>query len=224
MSAAISLSNAFKDIAHAFESTHPQDHVVLNLAASDVLLTQIQRGAPADVYASADETAMDKATAARLIDLATRRNFATNGLVLIVAAGSARPASLQALAKPDVHRIAIGNPDSVPAGRYAQDALKQAHLWDSLQPKLVFAHNVRQALDYVARGETEAGFVYSTDAALLPHKVRVALTIPVQPPVRYPVAVVANSYHKRLALEFEHFLTTTAAHKILHRYGFGTSD
>ncbi len=224
VSAAISLSNAFKDVAKAFQTAHPRDHIVLNLAASDVLLTQIEHGAPADIYASADETAMDKAAAAHLIDPDTRRNFATNGLVLIVATGSRKPPSLHALTDNTVRRIAIGNPDSVPAGRYARDALKAAGLWQAVQPKLVFAHNVRQALDYVARGETETGFVYATDAALLHGKVQVALTIPVDPPVRYPIAVVATSRHKPLAREFEHFLGTPTATTILHRYGFGSPD
>lgn len=221
VSAAISLSNAFKDVAQSFERNHPGDHVVLNLAASDVLLTQIRQGAPADIYASADMTAMDKAVAAHLIDPATRRDFASNGLVLIVARGAAAPATLAALGDASVKRIAIGNPDSVPAGRYARRALITARLWDRLQPKLVYAHNVRQALDYVARGETEAGFVYSTDAALLPRKVRVALNVPLHPAVRYPVAIVAESRHKTLAHAFEDFLSTPVALDILHQYGFG---
>jgi molybdate transport system substrate-binding protein len=220
VSAAASLSNAFGDIAKTYETQHPGTHVVLNFAASDVLLKQIEQGAPADVFASADEATMDRAATAAKIDAATRKDFAANSLVLIVPAGSATPTALNDLKQDSYRHIAIGNPDSVPAGRYAKQALVEAKLWDTLQAKFVEAQNVRQALDYVARGEADAGFVYATDAATQAQKVQVALHVPSATPVRYPVAVIATSAQKPAARDFVEFLLSAQSQAVLARYGF----
>jgi len=122
VSAAASLTNAFRIMATAFEKTHPNTQVVLNLGASDVLLQQILNGAPADVFASADETAMDKAVDGKAVIPNTRRDFATNSLVMIVPADSRLPVRSvrEALMLPQVKHVALGNPASVPAGRYAK--------------------------------------------------------------------------------------------------------
>jgi molybdate transport system substrate-binding protein len=220
VSAAASLSNAFGDIAKAYESAHPGTHVVLNFAASDVLLKQIEQGAPADVFASADEATMDRAATANRIEGATRKDFAANTLVLIAPSGAAVPHRLSDLTQAAYKHVAIGNPDSVPAGRYAKQALVDAKLWDMLQGKLVDAQNVRQALDYVARGEADAGFVYATDAATQSEKVRVALTVPTATPVRYPAAALASSPHKAAAGSFVDFLLSTQSQTVLAHYGF----
>ncbi|HZT54863.1 MAG TPA: molybdate ABC transporter substrate-binding protein [Burkholderiaceae bacterium] len=220
VSAAASLTNAFTDIAKAYETQHPGTHVNLNFGASDVLLKQIEQGAPADVFASADETTMDRAASAGRIDAASRRDFAANTLVLVTPAGSTAPAKLGDLAQDAYKHIAIGNPDSVPAGRYAKQALAEAKLWDVLQPKFVQAQNVRQALDYVARGEAEAGFVYATDAASQAAKVKVALTVPTATPVHYPAAAVGPCKQKPAACEFVQFLATPASRATLAKYGF----
>jgi molybdate transport system substrate-binding protein len=220
VSAAASLSNAFGDIAKAYETQHPGTHVVLNFAASDVLLKQIEQGAPADVFASADEATMDRAAAAAKIDTATRKDFAANSLVLIVPAGGAVPSALSDLTQERYKHIAIGNPDSVPAGRYAKQALVEAKLWDALQAKLVEAQNVRQALDYVARGEADAGFVYATDAASQAQKTHVAQSVPTTTPVRYPVAVIGASAQKPAARDFVEFLLSAQSQAVLARYGF----
>jgi len=220
VSAASSLANAFADLGKAFEAAHPGDKVVLNLAASDVLLRQLEQGAPADVFASADEVTMDRAAAAKSIDTTTRRDFAGNTLVLIVAAGIKVPEALEELNGAGYAHVAIGNPESVPAGRYAKQALVDAKLWDGLQTRLVPTQNVRQALDYVARGEAQAGFVYATDAAVQKDKVRVALNVPTATPVRYPIAVTAASAHAQLASRFVEFVVSTDAQAALGRYGF----
>jgi molybdate transport system substrate-binding protein len=220
VSAAASLANAFADLGKTFEAAHPGDKVVLNLAASDVLLKQIEQGAPADVFASADEMTMDRADTAKAIDPATRKDFAGNMLVVIVATGTKAPAALRELNDAAYARVAIGNPDSVPAGRYAKQALVEANLWEVLQPRLVPTQNVRQALDYVARGEAQAGFVYATDAAVLKDKVSVALTVPTPTPVRYPIAVTAASAHAGLARQFVEFITSPDAQAVLGRHGF----
>lgn len=221
VSAAASLTNAFNDIARDYEARHPGTHVNLNFAASDVLLKQIEQGAPADVFASADEATMDRAASAGRIDASSRKDFAANTLVLIVpGSNSAVPTKLDELSQAAYKRVAIGNPDSVPAGRYAKQALAAAKLWEPLQAKLVQAQNVRQALDYVARGEAEAGFVYATDAAAQAAKVKVALTVPTATPVRYPAAAVGSCKQKPAACEFVQFLLDAQSRATLSRYGF----
>jgi molybdate transport system substrate-binding protein len=220
VSAAISLSNAFKDIAAMFEKEHPGTRVVLNFGASDVLLKQIEQGAPADVFASADEATMDRAASANLVDVASRKNFASNTLVLIVGAGVNSPKTLRDLGNPVYAHIAIGNPDSVPAGRYAKQALTNAGLWSSLLPQLVQTQNVRQALDYVVRGEAQAGLVYATDAATQVEKVHIALVVPTATPVNYPIAVATAAPHPVLAREFTMLVTSPASEIMLKHYGF----
>jgi molybdate transport system substrate-binding protein len=220
VSAAASLSNAFGDIGKAYEVKHPGNKIVLNFAASDVLLKQIEQGAPADVFASADEVTMDKASASKMTDASTRKDFAANTLVLIVGANAKTPHTLQELTAADYQHIAIGNPDSVPAGRYAKEALDSAQLWDKLRPQIVPAQNVRQALDYVARGEAQAGFVYATDAQTQRDKVQVAMTVPTATPVRYPIAVTNKSQHADLARDFVAFIVSPDGEAVLKKYGF----
>ena len=220
VSAAASLSNSFGDIGKAYEAKHPGDKVVANFAASDVLLKQIDQGAPADVFASADEQTMDRAAQSNDIDKSTRKDFAANTLVLIVGANAKMPTKLQDIADNDYTHVAIGNPDSVPAGRYAKEALASANLWDKIQPQIVPAQNVRQALDYVARGEAQAGFVYATDAETQKDKVRIAMMVPTSTPVRYPIAVTAKSHHADAAKSFVDFVISAEGQAILKKYGF----
>jgi molybdate transport system substrate-binding protein len=220
VSAAASLTNAFRDIGKQFEAGHPGGSIVFNFAASDVLLAQIAKGAPADVFASADQDAMNRAEREGLVDRSTRRDFAANQLVLVVPFADAAVVDLAALNLPRFKRIAMGSPQTVPAGRYAKEALERSGLWAQVEPKLVFAQNVRQALDYVARGEAEAGFVYATDAAILPDKVKVALDVATATPVRYPIAAVAASRQADRAREFVAYVASAPAQQTLVRYGF----
>jgi molybdate transport system substrate-binding protein len=221
VSAAASLADAFREIATTYESTHPNDKVLLNFAASDALLAQIVKGAPADVLATADEASMDRAQRQRAVLAGTREDFTGNRLVLAVRANQPNTvASLRDLSSARVTRIAMGNPATVPAGRYARATLEQANLWDAIRPKLVFADNVRQALDYIARGEVDAGLVYSTDAAIAAPRVRAAIDVPTPTAIRYPAAVVASTQHEASARAFVRFLTEPAAQAILPRYGF----
>jgi molybdate transport system substrate-binding protein len=222
VSAAASLTNAFRDIGKGWEAANPGNTVVFNFAASDVLLAQISKGAPADIFASADQDAMDKAVAQNVIITGTRRDFVRNRLVLIVPSDSKLTVSgLAALSAVEVKRIAIGNPASVPVGRYTKGVLEKAGIWASLEPKYVNAASVRQALDYVARGETDAGFVYSTDAAIMKDKVKVSAEVPTEKPILYPIAVVKDSKNAALAQGFLQYLTTDAAQATLTNYGFG---
>lgn len=222
VSAAASLSNAFKDIAPLFEAAHPGTKVQFNFAASGVLLQQIAKGAPVDVFASADQETMDQAQARHLVKAPQRRDFVSNSLVVIVpSAGAQVPKAVADLAQPGYARIAIGLPASVPVGRYTQSVLQAAQLWSAIEPKMVGATNVRQALDYVQRGEVDAGFVYATDARLMAGKVRLALAVPTPHPIRYPVAPLPAGPNAALGEQFVDFLFTPLAQAVLARYGFG---
>jgi molybdate transport system substrate-binding protein len=222
VSAAASLTNAFKELAPLFEAQHPGTKVQLNFGASGALLQQIARGAPADVFASADQETMDQAEAQSLVKKSERRNFVSNALVVIVpAGGSATPRLLDDLKQPAYDRIAIGQPASVPVGRYTRSVLEKAGLWSAIEPKMIGAQNVRQALDYVTRGEVDAGFVYATDAALVADKVKVALIVPADLPILYPIAPVAGSANAALARAFAGFVVSPIAQAVLTKYGFG---
>ena len=223
ISAATSLTDAFKALAPRFEASQAGTTLRFNFAASGVLLQQIAQGAPVDVFASADQETMQRAATQKLVDPASRRDFATNSVVLIEPAQDGPGLhTLKDVAGPAVRRIAIGKPATVPVGRYTREVLDASRLWSVLEPRFVQADSVRQVLDYVGRGEADAGFVYRTDAALAEGKVRVVLTATGHTPVRYPVALVADSRQPALALAFIRFLDSAEARQILARHGFGS--
>ncbi len=222
VSAAASLTNALRELAPSFEAANPGHKLQFNFGASGALLQQIAKGAPVDVFASADQKRMDEAQAQGLIKTDLRRDFVSNTLVVIVPTSAKQlPATLDALGGPGYARIAIGLPASVPVGSYTQGVLEAAGLWAAIQPKMIGASNVRQALDYVARAEVDAGFVYATDAALMADKVRVALQVPTRERILYPVAPIAASAQPVLAQRFVEFLLSAPAQAVLARYGFG---
>jgi molybdate transport system substrate-binding protein len=222
VSAAASLTNAFKDIAQAYEKEHAGDKVLLNFAASDALVAQIGKGAPVDVFASADQDAMNKADSLRLLQPGTRKNFVSNSVVLIVPANSALGLKqLSDVQLAGVKRITLGNPASVPIGRYAKQALEAARLWSAVEPKAIYGASVRQSLDYVSRGEVDAGFVYATDAAIQKDKVKVVVTVPTETAVTYPIAAIAAGPQHEAGGRFIDFVMTPAAQAILGKYGFG---
>ena len=221
VSAAASLTDAFREIGGAFHAAHPETQVRFNFGASGGLLQQVAAGAPVDVLATADQETMDRAAARGLLRPGTRADFASNSLVVVVPRDSTTvPASLAELAAPAVRRIAIGVAASVPAGRYARAALEKAQLWQQVEAKAVGAQTVRQALDYVARGEVDAGFVYASDAKGQAERVHVAFVVPSATPVRYAVAVVAASAGAAEARQFIAFLRSPPAQAILRRLGF----
>jgi molybdate transport system substrate-binding protein len=221
VSAAASLTNAFTELGKAYEAVRPQTKVVLNFAGSGTLLQQIDRGAPVDVFASADEITMNRAQSKHLIVSDSRVDFAHNALVLIGPSDtSLQIDGLGALQSRNIHRIAISNPDSVPVGRYSRAALKAAGLWDTLKSKYINTQHVRQSLDYVARDEVDVGFVYATDAAVMPHKVQVLCKIPTATPITYPIAIVADSRNQDEARRFLAFVRSVQGKAILRRDGF----
>lgn len=221
VSAASSLTNAFREIAQGYERQYPGSQVALNFGASGALLQQIAKGAPADVFASADEETMDRAQQQNLVRAADRHDFVRNTLVVIVPADATVPLKrLDDLRQPGVQRVAIGNPASVPAGRYTRLALEAAGLAPALAAKTVNTQSVRQSLDYVARGEVDAGFVYATDAALMKDKVKVAFAVPLDVPISYPIARVAGTAHAAEAARFVAYVLSPAAQAVLARFGF----
>jgi molybdate transport system substrate-binding protein len=221
VSAAASLTNAFQDIGREFEAANPGSKILFNFGSSGQLVQQITRGAPVDAFAAADQESMDRAEKGGAIERASRFNFVRNEMVVVVPADSAAGASgLADLKGSAFARIAIGNPDSVPAGRYAKLALDKGALWDVLKEKMINTQNVRQALDYVVRGEADAGFVYATDARLLPARVKVAFKVDVPANILYPVAATRGGDNQRGGLAFVEFLKTETAQRILARYGF----
>ena len=221
VSAAASLTDAFNAVKTAFAKDHPGVNVTFNFAASGALLSQMAQGAPVDVFASADQKTMDQAVEKKLIDVPSRVNFAQNALVLATPADNpTKIKDLTTLTTPAVKRIAVGNPDSVPVGRYTKAALIKAGLWDALAPKCIMAESVRQVLDYLTRGEVDAGFVYGTDAKQGGDKVKVIAEVPLEKPVSYPIAVLTGGKDKKDAAAFVAFVTSPKGQEILAKFGF----
>ena len=225
VSAAVSLKESLSNIATAYERHHAEK-VELNFGATGHLLAQIREGAPVDIFISASDEQMDQAESQKLVDPATRRVIAGNTLVLIEPANS--PVMLNSftdLAQPSVKRLAIGQPKTVPAGEYASQVLRHLNLDAAVHDRLVYGASVRQVLDYVERGEVEAGIVYATDARQSQGKVRIVATADAlwHRPIRYVAAVVATSRNREAAGRFLTHLTTPAAQKMLSVEGFSVT-
>jgi len=222
--AAASLTDALGEMDREFSARSGQP-VRESFDASSTLAKQIEAGAAADVLLSADPAWMDYLEARGLLRRGTRRDLLGNTLVLIAPSGSAVRLPIgpgfplaEALG---AGRLAVADPDSVPAGKYARAALAALGVWDGVAGRLARAENVRTALAYVARAETPLGIVYRTDAAAEP-RVRVVDVFPAHtyPPITYPVALTAAA--QPAAVRFEQFLSGDEARRIFKRYGFVT--
>jgi molybdate transport system substrate-binding protein len=224
VAAAASLTDVLREIGRLFEASHPNIPIRMTFGASGALLQQIAQGAPVDVFVSADEETVDRGIARKLLLPETRRDVAANTLVLAIPADRVRPSTVQELVDPSVRRIAIGKPETVPAGRYAQQALTKAGLWSQLTTRFVYADNVRQVLDYVSRGEVDAGLVYGTDARILRDRIRVAATVAGHSPIVYPAIVTADSRQRSAAVQFIDFLRSPTARERLAGAGFVVPD
>ena len=221
VSAAASLTQAFQEIGSQFEAQNPGTKLRFNFAASGALLQQIVNGAPVDVLACADTDTMAKAVAKAVVNASDSKVFATNRLVLVTPAKSDLALKqLSDLKKPEVKRIAMGVPASVPAGHYAQGVLDKASLWADVKDKIISTQNVRQALDYVARNEVDAGFVYASDVQLMAGKVNVALQVATASAIQYPIAKVASSTQAAEAQKFIAFVQSEAGQAVLKKNGF----
>ena len=220
VSAASSLTDSFKEIGKAYETKNPGVIVRFNFAATGPLLQQIEQGAPVDLFAAADQQSMDKAEKGSFILPGSRTDFTGNALVLISPVNMSVVKGLADLQSAQVLKVSMGNPESVPVGRYTKAALEKQGMWEAVAPKCVMGSSAKQALEYVMRGEVEAGFVFATDAVMAKDKVRVAAEIPTVTPIVYPVAVVAGSTKKEQAQAFIHYLQGAEGQAILMKYGF----
>lgn len=221
VSAAASLTNVMRELGENFEKANPGVKITFNYGASGSLLQQLANGAPVDVFAPAGRKDMDKAEALGLLATASRRDFAANRLVLAVPADSrANLHSLADLSRPEVKRIGLGIPESVPAGLYAKQLLTGAGLWEQLAGKFIYGNSVRQVLDYLGRGEVDAGLVYGSDALLKRDSVKVVAELPVAGGIIYPVARLKESQNPGEAGRFLDFLLSPKAQALLGRHGF----
>ena len=221
VSAAASLTAVMTDIGSEYEKIHPDTQVIFNFAASGSLLQQMVHGAPVDVFASANQLFMNRAQEQGLILKETRRDFVRNTIVLAVPAKSPVAVhNLTDLGGKEVLTIAVGNPEVVPAGRYARQALTRAGLWDTLAGKMVYANSVSQVLDYLKRGEVEAGLFYATDAVRGGAEVRVVCEVAGHDSIVYPIAVSSSCNKTTQAISFLGFVCSSQAGDIFRRHGF----
>jgi molybdate transport system substrate-binding protein len=221
VAAGSSLGGAFTELAVGFQQAHPDTKVLMSFAGSDALAEQVVQGAPIDVLATGDQSAMDVAARAGRIDAATRRKFAGNQIVLIVP--TANPLNIKSvndLAEAKVKRVAYANPATVPAGRYTKAALDKSGQWGFVKQREVLGKDGRQALNAVVRGEADAGFVYATDAASLPDKVKAVQTLTLASPVSYFIALVQRPDRHPQAQAFLDYVVSPQGAAVLAKYGF----
>ncbi len=226
VSAAISLKDALDAIKQAYASQAPGVSLAMNYGASGTLQLQIEQGAPVDVYISAAPKQMDELASKGILFEGTRRDLLRNGIVLIVPKGSTLGiSSFPDLLKPDVKRVALGEPVTVPAGKYAQEVLTHLGIYDQVNAKAVLAKDVRQVLTYVETGDVDAGIVYTTDA-LSSSKVKIVAKAPADShePVIYPVAVIKTTKDPAAAKALEDFLSGPQGRAIFEKCGFSLAS
>jgi len=219
--AAASLTDAFREMTTAYEK-RSGDKIVYNFGASSMLARQIEEGAPADLFFSADEAKMDGLEKKGLIVKETRKSRLSNSLVIVVAAeGSPAIETPKDLATDKVKWLALAEPKTVPAGIYAREYLQKQKLWSAVQAKVIPTENVRAALAAVEAGNADAGIVYKTDAAIS-KRVRIAYEVPRadNPPISYPVAVVKEAKQPEAAKRFLQYLNSDDAAKVFEKFGF----
>jgi molybdate transport system substrate-binding protein len=221
VSAAASLTDVLNDISKGYQSKS-KNTVRFNYGPSSGLARQIEEGAPADIFFSADLPQMDNLDNKGRLEPGTRRNLLSNRLVIIVPADSKLAlSSPKDLLKADVKRIALAEPSSVPVGVYSSKYLTDEGLWDQVKPKVVPVQDVRATLASVESGNVEAGFVYKTDATVS-KKVKIAYEVPIDkgPKITYPAAIVNDSKRKDAARDFMNYVQSPTAKDAFKKYGF----
>ena len=219
--AAASLTDSLKEIAVNYEK-QSGDKIVFNFGASSTLARQIEEGAPADVFFSADEAKMDGLEKKGLIVKETRKSRLSNSLVIVVAAeGGAAIESPQDLAGDKIKRLALAETKTVPAGIYAREYLQKQNLWAAVEAKVIPTENVRAALSAVEAGNADAGIVYKTDASIS-RKVKIVYEVPAHDAtnISYPMAVTTDSKQPAAAKAFLEHLKTDEAGRVFEKYGF----
>ena len=220
ISAAASLQEAMAELEKEFKNINPDVKLTVNLGSSGSLMQQIQEGAPCDLFISAGAKQMDALVEAGTVEKDAVKTLLTNDLVLVAAKGE-KVDSLDALKTDDVEKIAIGDPESVPAGKYAKEVLDNTKLYDNVKDKLVLAKDVKEVLSWVQKGNADVGFVYLSDATGV-DDVDVVLTTDddSHSEIAYPVAVLKDSKQAKVAQQFEDFLLSNKAQNILEKHGF----
>jgi molybdate transport system substrate-binding protein len=219
--AAASLTDSLKEIAADY-AKETGEKVVFNFGASSFLARQIEEGAPADIFFSADEAKMDSLEKKGLIAKETRKSRLSNSLVIVVSADSSLAIeSARELAERKVKRIALADPKTVPAGIYAREYLEKVKLWTKIESKVVPTDNVRAALTAVESGDVEAGVVYRTDAAIS-KKVKVAYQVPAGdgPAISYSMAALKETRELNAANRFLKHLDSDHAGRVFEKFGF----
>ncbi len=218
---AASLREVANDAAVALSARFGDDAYAIQTGGAAVLARQIERGSPASALLSTSPDELDALERDGLLAAGTRRDLATNALVLIAPPGAAAPVDLDDLAGPARRRIALANPRTAPAGRYAREALLAASVWDVVEPRAVYGENVRQVLEYVARGDADAGIVYRSDVATFPGRVAVGGTVPagLHPPIRIQAALLRQDDARPVALL--RWLASAEGRAAFARRGFG---
>ncbi|WP_058301910.1 molybdate ABC transporter substrate-binding protein [Gorillibacterium timonense] len=222
VSAAASLTESLEEIKPIYEASHPGVTLAFNFGASGTLQKQIEQGAKADLFLSAGAKQMKALVEGKFIDSTTQKNLLLNELVVVVPSeGGKTVASLEDLKDAGFKKLAVGTPESVPAGSYTKETLEKASLWDALQPKMVFTKDVKQVLNYVETGNTEAGFVYKTDA-LASTKAKIAYTVDnsAHSPITYPIGIIQATEHRTEADALCAYLTSQEAIDIFVKHGF----
>ena len=219
VSAATSLSDVLQEIATQFQDEHPEIDVQFNFGASGSLKEQIEQGAPVDVFISASTDKFNELVDGDLIE--DRTNLVSNDLVLITSAEQENIQTFQDLENEQIEKIALGTPDTVPAGEYGQQALQYYDVWSKIESKIVYAKDVRQVLTYVETNNTQAGIVYKTDA-ISSDKVRIVQTADANShdAIIYPAGVVTNTKLSEDAHLFLDYLADDSTRKIWEQYGF----
>ena len=222
ISAAVSMKDALAEIQTNYQKKAPHVKLVYNLGASGSLQKQIEQGAPADIFISAAPKQMNELEAKNLVIKATRKNLLENKLVLIAPKDSTLSISkLEDLQNDTVKQISIGETKVVPAGQYAEQALKKLGVWDKVQRKIVFAKDVRTVLTYVDTGNVDAGLVYKTDAAAS-KKVKILAIAPdgSHAPIIYPAAVLTGTKNQKAAEEFLSYLAGPECKSVFEKHSF----
>jgi molybdate transport system substrate-binding protein len=225
VSAAASLTDVLKEITADYQS-QSKHTVKFNFGPSSGLARQIEEGAPADLFFSADLPQMDNLDKNGRLEPGTRKNLLSNQLVIIVPADSKLAlSSSKDLLKADVKKIALAEPSSVPVGVYSSKYLTDEGLWEQVKPKIVPVQDVRATLASVESGNVEAGFVYKTDAAIS-KKVKIVYEVPIDkgPKIIYPVAIVKESKRKDAARDFFNYIRASAGKELFRKYGFLVID
>jgi len=220
ISAAASLQDAAEEIKAMYTKDNRKVTITYNFGSSGTLQKQIEEGAPADLFISAGKKQMDALAEKGLIIEGSRKDLVGNDLVLIAGKDSSLT-SFNELTSDKVGKMSIGEPESVPAGKYAQEALTNMGLWDALQTKIVLAKDVRQVLTYVETGNVDAGLVYHSDA-ILGKNIKEVATAPqdTHKPIVYPVAIIKDTKHQAATEAFANFLSGSEAGQVFTKYGF----